>query len=70
MKLEINDNTIRIRAHGRSLIIHCREEKGVEIISFEISDGHISRGGPLPDVELSERDCMLRHLGNRLEQIK
>ena len=41
MKIEIDGNEIRIRAKNssRSLRIHCREDEGKEIISFEISEG-------------------------------
>ena len=69
MKIEIEGNNIRLRANGRSLLIHCREQEGVEIISFEICDDKFCRGGMLPDVELSKRECVLRHIGNRIEQV-
>jgi hypothetical protein len=69
MNVEIHDNTLRIKAHDRCLVIHCRERDGVHIISFELGDGRILRSGPLPDVEMSKRDTLLRHRGNRLEQI-
>lgn len=70
MKLEIENNNIRMTANGRSLIIHHREEDGVEIISFQISDGQFAGSGKLPDVEFSKRDALLRHIGNRIEQVR
>lgn len=69
MEIRIEGNVIRLRANGRSLIIHHRETDGVDIFSFEISDGTINRGGLLPDVEFSKREALLRHCGNRIEQV-
>ena len=72
MKIEINGPEIRICAKNskRSLRIYCRESDGAEIISFEISDGAICRGGHLPDVEFTKRDTLLRHLGSNIEKVQ
>lgn len=69
MKIEIDGNNIRLRANERSLRIHWRECDGVEIISFEICDDKFCRSGNLPDVEISKRETLLRHTGNRIEQV-
>ena len=71
MKIEIQDHKIRLTsAHGRSLIIYMSAIDGTEIISFSISDGRIEAGGNLPAVEFSSRETILRHIGNRIEQIR
>lgn len=71
MKLEIEGSKLRLSGKtGRSLIVYWREEDGVEIVSFSISDGRIEGSGHLPTVEFSKRDALLRHIGNRIEQLR
>ena len=71
IEIEPKSREVRLRGKGkRSLLIHFYERDGVEIISFELCDNGIRRGGRLPDIEFTDRDTLLRHIGNRLEQIK
>ena len=70
MKIEIKGNSAKfVAANGRSLRLHWRESEGIEIISFEISDGRFATSGKLPDVEMSKRETILRHIGNRIERV-
>ena len=70
MKIEIQERSLRLSAHGKALIVHWRDVDGTEIVSFEVNDGRFSTGGLLPAVEMSKREVILRHIGNRIEQVR
>lgn len=61
---------MRLEANNRALIIHWHEYDGVCVIRFDVVENGIRKGGHLPDVEMSRREILLRHIGNRIEQIR